>query len=72
MEDDEKDRNRKIDMPLLILWGEKGFVNRTYNVLNVWKDYASKISGKALECGHFLVEEKPKEVTKELTEFFNN
>uniref|UniRef100_UPI004048E2B0 alpha/beta fold hydrolase n=1 Tax=Aliarcobacter sp. TaxID=2321116 RepID=UPI004048E2B0 len=72
MDDDEKDRNRKIDMPLLVLWGEKGFVNRTYNVLNVWKEYASKISGKALECGHFLVEEKPKEVTKELLEFFNN
>ncbi|MDZ7819891.1 MAG: alpha/beta hydrolase [Aliarcobacter sp.] len=71
MEDDEKDRNRKIDMPLLILWGEKGFVNRTYDVLNVWNQYASDIRGKALDCGHFLVEEKPADVCGELMEFFS-
>ena len=35
MIDDEQDRNRKIDIPLLVLWGKKGFVNRTYEVLNV-------------------------------------
>ena len=71
MSDDEKDRNRKISTPLLILWGEKGFVNRTYDVLNVWKEYALDLSGEALDCGHFLPEEKPKEVSQKLKEFFN-
>lgn len=71
MSDDEKDRNRKISTPLLVLWGEKGFVNKTYDVLNVWKEYALDLSGEALDCGHFLPEEKPKEVSQKLKEFFN-
>jgi haloacetate dehalogenase len=70
MSDDENDRNREIDMPLLVLWGNKGFVNRTYDVLNVWKEYASDVRGKALDCGHFLVEEKPDDVYREFVEFF--
>ena len=70
MSDDRKDRDRKIDMPLLVLWGEKGFVNRTYKVLEVWEEYAKKVSGKALNCGHFLPEEKPLEVIEELSDFF--
>lgn len=71
MDDDEKDRNRKIDMPLLVLWGNKGFVNRTYDVLNVWNQYANDVRGKALDSGHFLVEEKPDDVCAELVEFFS-
>ena len=71
MRDDEKDRNRKIAMPLLVLWGNKGFVNRTYDVLNVWNEYASDVSGKSLDCGHFLPEEKPDEVCLELINFFS-
>ena len=71
MRDDEKDRNKKIAMPLLVLWGNKGFVNRTYDVLNVWNEYASDVRGKSLDCGHFLAEEKPDDVCKELIEFFS-
>ena len=71
MSDDEKDRDRKIAMPLLVLWGEKGFVNRTYDVINVWKEYSSNVRGKTLDCGHFLAEEKPDEVCFELIEFFS-
>ncbi|QKF81224.1 alpha/beta fold hydrolase [Halarcobacter ebronensis] len=70
MSDDRKDRNRKIDTPLLVLWGAKGFINRTYKVLDVWSEYATKVSGKALDCGHFLPEEKPLEVIDELERFF--
>lgn len=67
--DDKKDRKRKIDTPLLILWGEKGFVNKNYQVLKIWQDYASNIQGKSLDCGHFLAEEKPKEVIFEIKNF---
>lgn len=70
MNDDGKDRDRKINTPLLVLWGEKGFVNRTYNVLKVWEEYATNVQGKTLPCGHFLPEEKPQEVILELKNFF--
>jgi len=70
MKDDKKNTDKKVETPLLILWGEKGFINKTYNVLKVWEEYASNVSGKTLDCGHFLPEEKPKDVIKELKIFF--
>ncbi|PHQ26999.1 alpha/beta hydrolase [Marinobacter guineae] len=69
---DRKDRSegRKVACPLQVLWGNKGFVNRTYEVLTVWRDYASKVEGGALSCGHFLPEEAPEAVIDELRRFF--
>jgi haloacetate dehalogenase len=71
MIDDEKTRNRKLNTPLLVLWGEKGFVNKTYDVIKIWQDYANNVQGKTLPCGNFLPEEKPNEVIDELKNFFN-
>lgn len=70
MKDDDEDRNRRVTTPLLILWGAKGFINKTYDVLKVWEDYATNIEGRILDCGHFLPEEKPQEVIYELKRFF--
>lgn len=69
---DEEDINKKIECPLLVLWGAKGFVHRSYDVLNVWKNYATQVEGKSLDCGHFLPEESSDEVCKELFQFFKN
>lgn len=69
---DEEDMNKKVQCPLLVLWGAKGFVNRTYDVLGVWHDRAEQIEGRALDCGHFLPEEAPAAVCDELLRFFGN
>ena len=68
---DEGDRDRKIECPMLVLWGGEGFVNRQYDVLSVWQEYANQVSGRAIEgCGHFLPEEKPQETFTEMLAFF--
>jgi haloacetate dehalogenase len=67
---DEQDMHRKIECPLLVLWGEKGFVHRTYDVLTVWRDRAIQVEGRGLDCGHFLPEEVPDAVVAELLKFF--
>lgn len=72
MQHDKKDRDKKIQMPLLVLWGSKGFINKTYDVVKVWQDYAKDVKGKTLNCGHFLPEEKPKKLIRELKEFFKS
>lgn len=69
---DEADRGRKLGCPLLVLWGGKGFVHRTYDVLAVWRDYAERVEGRALDCGHFLPEEAPGEVGEALLGFFGD
>lgn len=66
---DEADRSRKLTCPLHVLWGSRGFVHRNYDVLSVWSDYAETVSGRPLDCGHFLPEEAPEAVVQELLGF---
>lgn len=70
MQHDEVDMDTKVSAPLLVLWGSKGFVNRTYDVLGVWGYRATQVQGRAVESGHFLPEEAPGEVIGELLKFF--
>ncbi|MEX2407825.1 MAG: alpha/beta hydrolase [Rhodovibrionaceae bacterium] len=70
LEHDEADLGRRIDCPLLALWGAKGFVGRTYDVLAVWREKASQVEGRALPSGHFLPEEAPQETLQSFLDFF--
>ncbi len=72
LEHDEQDFEKKIKCPLLVLWGNEGFVHRTYDVLQTWEDKADNVMGKALNSGHFLAEENPAETLEEMRRFFNN
>ncbi|GAB4432813.1 MAG: alpha/beta hydrolase [Chloroflexi bacterium OHK40] len=56
---DEADLGRRINCPLLVLWGGKGFIGKKYDVLGVWRERAEDVRGWALPCGHFLPEEAP-------------
>ncbi|MEW6145723.1 MAG: alpha/beta hydrolase [Thermodesulfobacteriota bacterium] len=69
---DEEDFEKKIACPLLVIWGAKGFINRTYNVIETWKEKAADVRGGTLDCGHFLPEEKPEDVSAELIKFFSS
>ena len=52
---------KKVTCPLFVLWSAKGYVGRTQDVLQVWRDYATDVRGQSLPCGHFLAEEMPDE-----------
>lgn len=72
LEHDESDFDKRIQCPLLVLWGSRGFVHRTYDVLQTWREKAVNVKGRALECGHFVPEEQPAEVISELKSFFGD
>jgi haloacetate dehalogenase len=72
LEHDASDLNRKIECPLLVLWGDKGLVHRKYEVLEVWRERASQVSGTSLNCGHYLPEESPEQVLDELLPFLRS
>ncbi|WP_439541526.1 alpha/beta fold hydrolase [Hyphomicrobium sp.] len=60
----------RLTMPLLALWGGRGIVGRTFDVLGIWRARsASTVTGHAVDCGHFLPEEAPEETLKALLEF---
>ncbi|WP_210396650.1 alpha/beta fold hydrolase [Motiliproteus sediminis] len=71
LQHDRADRSRQLDCPLLVLWGARGFVARSYDLLSVWRDYARHVEGYALDCGHFLPEEAPEAVIRALRDFFS-
>jgi haloacetate dehalogenase len=62
---------RKIECPVLLLWGASGGVGRDHDSMAIWPLYAADIrGGKALPCGHYLSEEAPEETYRELRDFF--
>jgi haloacetate dehalogenase len=69
LEHDEADRNRKIECPVLILWGARGAVGALYQPLDVWRSFATDVRGHAVEAGHFLVEERPDDTFAALASF---
>jgi haloacetate dehalogenase len=66
---DQKHLRRKLRMPLLALWGRQGVIEALFDCLADWREVASDVRGRALPCGHFIAEEKPKELLAELRPF---
>jgi haloacetate dehalogenase len=70
-EHDEADAaaGRKLTMPVQALWGASGLFGQL-PALDVWRAYADDVRGAAIpECGHFLAEEQPDLVVRELSGF---
>lgn len=69
---DEEDllSGKKIECPVLALWGGLGNLEEWYDVLGIWRDWAREVRGRPLDCGHFLAEEAPEETFSELRAFF--
>jgi haloacetate dehalogenase len=68
---DEQDRGRRrIECPLLVLWSKPGELERWYDVLAIWREWARDVRGRAIDCGHYLAEEAPDETYAELAGFF--
>lgn len=61
---------RKLRCPLLVLWGERGVIERCFKPLEEWQRVATDVRGGALPAGHYLPEEVPDAVYAELVRFF--
>jgi haloacetate dehalogenase len=68
--DDADFGRRKVTCPLLVLWGRHGVIERCFQPLADWREYAADVRGKSLDCGHYLPEEQPAEIARELAQFF--
>lgn len=61
---------RKIQCETLVLWGAQGIIEKCFKPLQEWQHLASKLSGKALACGHYIPEEAPDALLAEVVPFF--
>jgi haloacetate dehalogenase len=52
----------RIACDTLVLWGERGVVNRLFDPVPLWQaQCAAKVTGQRLPAGHFIPEELPQE-----------
>jgi haloacetate dehalogenase len=70
LEHDEADLGRRLDSPVLVLWGSEGRLPAVFgDLIDVWRTRAHDVRGRELPCGHFLPEERPEETAEELERF---
>lgn len=62
---------RKITCPVLALWGDRGQPEKPVSVLDIWKAWATDVTGHGVPGGHFLPEESPNETLAALRSFFS-
>jgi haloacetate dehalogenase len=70
LDHDEADLHVKLAMPMLVLWGEKSHVNRSFKPIEAWRERALDVRGRMLPCGHYPAEQCPQETYEELRRFF--
>jgi haloacetate dehalogenase len=71
LEHDRADREvgRKVQCPVRVLWGKRGVIERCFDPLNDWRRVAENVSGRALDCGHYIPEEAPAALIEEIENF---
>jgi haloacetate dehalogenase len=72
LDHDRADRaaGRRISCPVQVLWGEFGVVHRCFKPLEDWRRVADDVDGRMLPSGHYIPEEVPEELLREMLAFF--
>jgi haloacetate dehalogenase len=77
LEHDEADRGRKLECPMMVLWGANtakrpGWqTGKRLDMLATWRERAHDVRGRGLDCGHFVPEERPDDLVRELLAFWS-
>ena len=64
---------RLIRCPLHVLWGKKGVIERLFDAIHDWKTVSANpalVDGYAIDSSHYIPEECPQELLKNMFEFF--
>jgi haloacetate dehalogenase len=69
LEHDESDLERRIDCPMLAMWGENGVVGEYFEPVDEWRRRARELTWRAIPSGHYLAEEAPRETWEALDAF---
>ena len=69
LEHDAADANRRVGCPVLVLWGDENPIWRRFEVLDVWRRFATSVVGTSIRAGHYLAEEAPEQVLSQLLPF---
>ena len=71
---DRADRavGKKLSMPVRVLWGEHGLVNKSFAPIEDWNRVSSsEVTGRHVPSGHYIPEECPEQLIAEVKAFFS-
>lgn len=61
---------RRVQCPMLVLWGAQGRIGGWYDPLDLWRQYCdADVTGHPIESGHYLAEEAPDQVLSAVQPF---
>jgi pimeloyl-ACP methyl ester carboxylesterase len=66
---EELESGIKLQMPALILWGEKNGNLCKSPAMDIWEPRCTEMEGHGIKCGHYIPEEKPEETLGYLIPF---
>jgi haloacetate dehalogenase len=69
LQHDAADLAAKVRCPLHVLWADGGAMARLYDVLAIWRERGTNVTGKGMPGGHNMQEGAPNEVLAELQRF---
>ena len=71
-DDSDRSAGRRIQRPLLVLWGTGDDLAGLYDddVLGVWRPWAADLRGHGIDSGHHMAEEVPELLAATLIDFF--
>ena len=65
---------RKIRCPLMVLWGKRGIIEALFDARTLWAEVCETgvldESSGPVDCGHYIPEEAPEDLTKYIEAFF--
>lgn len=69
---DDIGAGRKIECPLRVLWGGKGVIEKQFDALGEWQKVSREgaVSGESVDCGHYIPEEAPEVLVRQIRDFF--
>ena len=66
----DEEEGRKIQCPLMVLWGKHAVVER-FDAVGEWRKVSTNsVEGESVDCGHYIPEEAPEGLVQKVLEFF--
>ncbi len=69
LEHDKADFEKKLSCPVLVLWGDENPLNKGVDLVSIWQERANNVQGHSMPSAHWIPEQVPDLVAKDVTEF---
>ena len=67
----DKEIGKKIQCPVMVLWGKNGVIRVSFDALREWRAVSTgEVTGEAVESSHYIPEQAPDSLLRHIHQFF--